>query len=323
MCGIVGYIGDRKATDVIIKGLRRLEYRGYDSAGIAILNQDKISLTKCEGKVNNLESLLDDKNTIGSMGLGHTRWATHGFPNDINAHPHQDNSGKFTLVHNGIIENYSTLRQLLKDNGINCKTETDTEVLVQFIGYLYKKDHLYFAEAVRLALNKVIGAYGIVVLCEDEPEKIIAARFGSPLVLGIGKDEMFVASDTSPIIEYTRNIIYLAEGELAVIEKSDYEVRNIHKNHIVNKEIEKIEYSLEQIEKGGYEHFMLKEIIEQPKSVSDALRGRINYHDGLVILGGIRFYTKHFGCKTNLHNCLWHFVACCFDWWFFNRGIAS
>ena len=313
MCGIVGYLGNKNAKDVIIKGLKRLEYRGYDSAGISTLNGGTMEITKTQGKVADLTKSISDNAHFGGLGIGHTRWATHGVPNDINAHPHSDNSGKFTLVHNGIIENYNSLKQLLKDNGISCKTDTDTEVLVQFMGYLYVKEKLDFVETVRMALNEVVGAYGIVVLCEDYPDMLIAARLGSPLLLGIGKDEYFVASDSSPIIEYTRNIIFLDEGELAVIKPDEYQVRNIKENHVIPKEVEEIKYNLEEIEKGGYDHFMLKEINEQAHTISEALRGRVNSEEVTVNLGGIYDWlqqildAKHIyitACGTSWHASL-------------------
>ena len=235
MCGIVGYLGNKEAKDVIIKGLKRLEYRGYDSAGISTLQNNKLEITKTQGKVSDLKDFLTDNSHLGGLGIGHTRWATHGPPNNLNAHPHRDNSRKFSLVHNGIIENYNSIKKLLKDNGTTCKTDTDTEVLVQFISYLYQKEKLDFVETVRLALNQVVGAYGIVVLCEDYPDMLIAARLGSPLLLGIGKDEYFVASDSSPIIEYTRNIVFLDEEELAVLQPEKYEVRDIKGNQVMSK----------------------------------------------------------------------------------------
>ncbi len=263
MCGIVGYIGDRKTTDVLLKGLQRLEYRGYDSAGISTMDGNKLSVIKCKGKVSDLTTLLEKDPLFGNMGIGHTRWATHGFPNDINAHPHLSATGIFTLIHNGIIENYYSIRKFLEEKGVAFTSETDTEVLVQFIEYYYKKNKSSFEEAVRSALKRVIGAYGILVMCSDEPGKMIAARLGSPLVLGLGNNEYFVASDASPIIEYTKNIVYLDEGEMAVISRNSYEVRNISENHIVDKDVEKVDFSLEQIEKGGYPHFMLKEYLNR------------------------------------------------------------
>ena len=287
MCGIVGYIGSKNAKEVIMKGLKRLEYRGYDSAGISTLYNNNLEITKVKGKVAKLHSSMNSDDHLGGVGIGHTRWATHGEPNKINSHPHWDESGNFALVHNGIIENYNALKQLLLDNGIVCKTETDTEVLVQFIGYLYKKEKLDFVETVRLALDEVVGAYGIAVLCKDYPDTIIAARFGSPLLLGIGENEYFIASDSSPIIEYTRKIVFLDEGELAVINSSNYQVINIKANMLVSKQVEEIKYNLVEIEKGGYDHFMLKEINEQAHTISEALRGRVNTENLTVNLGGI------------------------------------
>ena len=313
MCGIVGYLGNKSAKDVVIKGLKRLEYRGYDSAGISTLQNNKLEITKTQGKVSDLIAEISTGTHTGGLGIGHTRWATHGIPDDKNAHPHSDNSGKFTLVHNGIIENYQSLKQLLSNNGVTCKTDTDTEVLVQFMGYLHQKEKLDFIDTVRLALNQVVGAYGIVVLCEDYPDMLIAARLGSPLLLGIGKDEFFVASDSSPIIEYTRNIIFLDEGELAVITPDEYEVRNLSGNEIVTKEVEEIKYNLEEIEKGGYDHFMLKEINEQAYTISEALRGRVNSEESTVTLGGIYDWiqqildAKHIyitACGTSWHASL-------------------
>ena len=313
MCGIVGYLGNKSAKDVIIKGLKRLEYRGYDSAGISTLQNNKLEITKTQGKVSDLMAEISTDTHTGRLGIGHTRWATHGIPDNKNAHPHSDNSGKFTLVHNGIIENYQSLKQLLADNGITCKTDTDTEVLVQFMGYLHQKEKLDFVDTVRLALNQVVGAYGIVVLCEDYPDMLIAARLGSPLLLGIGEDEFFVASDSSPIIEYTRNIIFLDEGELAVIKPDEYQVRNISGNEVVPKKVEEIKYNLDEIEKGGYDHFMLKEINEQAYTISEALRGRVNSEESTVILGGIYDWiqqildAKHIyitACGTSWHASL-------------------
>ena len=287
MCGIIGYLGNRNAKDVLINGLKRLEYRGYDSAGIATIESSKFLISKTSGKVEDLVSKISKDLHKGKIGIGHTRWATHGKPNDFNAHPHSDNNKKFTIVHNGIIENYNSLKKLLESKGILCNSETDTEVLVQFISYLYNKRKLSFVETVRLALKEVVGAYGIVVMCEDEPGTLIAARLGSPLLLGVSDEEYFVASDSSPIIEYTRNIVFLDEGELAIVDKEGYEVRNIMENEIVSKEIEKIQYDLEEIEKGGYEHFMIKEINEQAHTVAESIRGRIDLDAMNVILGGI------------------------------------
>jgi glucosamine--fructose-6-phosphate aminotransferase (isomerizing) len=287
MCGIIGYLGSRSAKEVVIKGLKRLEYRGYDSAGIATLKDKSLEITKVQGKVSKLSSAINSDYHLGSMGIGHTRWATHGKPSQINAHPHWDDSKTFALVHNGIIENYNSLKQLLLDNGISCKTDTDTEVLVQFIAYIYKKENLDFIETVRLALNEVVGAYGIAIVCKDYPDTMIAARLGSPLLLGIGDSEYFIASDSSPIIEYTRNIVFLDEGELAEINYDNYQVRNIKANKVVSKQVKEIKYNLVEIEKGGYDHFMLKEINEQGRTISEALRGRINKENLSINLGGI------------------------------------
>jgi glucosamine--fructose-6-phosphate aminotransferase (isomerizing) len=310
MCGIVGYLGFRDPSEVIIKGLKRLEYRGYDSAGIALHSDSGIVTKKCAGKVKELEKLLTGSSENNSkLGIGHTRWATHGVPNTINAHPHSDTSGKITLVHNGIIENYGTLKKHLIDNGIECESDTDTEVLAQFIGYLYKKEKLSFSDTVRLALKEVVGAYGIAVLCEDEPDTMIAARFGSPLVLGIGENEWFIGSDTSPIIEYTRNIVFLDEGEMATITRSGFEVLNINENHIVTKDIEEIKYSLDEIEKSGFDFFMLKEIFEQPKSIKESMRGRIDIENHQVKLGGIQDWLQRIIDAKNL--CI---TACGTSW---------
>ena len=310
MCGIVGYLGHRDPSEVIIKGLKRLEYRGYDSAGIALHSDSGVVTKKCVGKVKELEKLLTGSSENNSkLGIGHTRWATHGVPNTINAHPHSDTSGKITLVHNGIIENYGTLKKHLIDNGIECESDTDTEVLAQFIGYLYKKEKLSFSDTVRLALKEVVGAYGIAVLCEDEPDTMIAARFGSPLVLGIGENEWFIGSDTSPIIEYTRNIVFLDEGEMATITRSGFEVLNINENHIVTKDIEEIKYSLDEIEKSGFDFFMLKEIFEQPKSIKESMRGRIDIENHQVKLGGIQDWIQRIIDAKNI------FITACGTSW--------
>jgi glucosamine--fructose-6-phosphate aminotransferase (isomerizing) len=313
MCGIVGYIGERTATDVILSGLKRLEYRGYDSAGVSTISSGKMHITKCKGKVSNLETQLQETPHDGNVGIGHTRWATHGPPNDTNAHPHSDSSGKISLIHNGIIENYASLKTYLENEGVEFKSDTDSEVLVQLIGHIYYNDGLSFFEAVRVALQQVVGAYGIVVLCDDEPDTVFTARLGSPLVLGVGEGEYFIASDSSPIIEYTRNIIFMDEGEIARITKDSHEFRKITENEIVSKDIEKIEYSLEQIEKGGYEHFMLKEIFEQSTSVKESMRGRVDNESGRVKLGGLSGWTQQIldadhimitACGTSWHASL-------------------
>ena len=286
MCGIVGYLGQRPAVEVLLNGLHRLEYRGYDSAGITVLTEGVLRTTKKKGKVQALESALPPPGGE-TIGLGHTRWATHGEPSDLNAHPHLDSSGRIALVHNGIIENHVALRQFLLDQGRTLHSETDTEVLVEYISYVLAVNDVTFPEAVRLALTRVVGAYGVAALCLDNPEEMVAARLGSPLLLGVGDGEMLVASDASPIIEYTRNVVYLADGELAVISRGSYEVRNIQQNVPVAKIEQQIDLTLEQIEKGGYPHFMLKEIMEQVDTIPDALRGRVDFARDRVVLGGL------------------------------------
>ncbi|HIO36397.1 MAG TPA: glutamine--fructose-6-phosphate transaminase (isomerizing) [Candidatus Marinimicrobia bacterium] len=290
MCGIVGYIGNKDAVPILVQGLKRLEYRGYDSAGIATVDKGVNKVVKCEGKVRDLERLLDESTIRGSVGIGHTRWATHGVPNDINAHPHSDGSGKISLIHNGIIENYSTLREALEREGVEFQTDTDTEVLVQLIGKIYSADSLSFADSVQVALQDTVGTYGILAICSDEPDTLVGARLGSPLVLGLGDGEQFLASDASPIISYTRNVVFLGDGDLVEINKSNYEVRRIGDNKPVNKVIERIEYNLEEIEKGGFPHFMLKEIHDQVHTITDTMRGRLSLETGTAHLGGIADY---------------------------------
>ncbi len=287
MCGVVGYIGNEDAVPILIDGLKRLEYRGYDSAGIATAENGDVQLLKCEGKVADLEKLLDESTVRGNVGIGHTRWATHGVPSDLNAHPHSDMSGKISLIHNGIIENYNTLREALEKEGVIFSTETDTEVLVQLIGKVYASDSLTFSEAVQSALQDVVGTYGIAAICSDEPETVIGARLGSPLVLGVGENENFLASDASPIIPHTRNVVYLDDGDLVEMKRDSYEVRRIRDNSPINKVMEQIEYNLEEIEKGGYPHFMLKEIHEQTNTLTDTMRGRLSPESGTAHLGGI------------------------------------
>ena len=289
MCGIVGYIGSKEAKSIVLNGLKRLEYRGYDSSGISTLEEKLIVTSKCKGKISALSSKVDNKNHKGTIGIGHTRWATHGKPNQVNAHPHHDQDNKFSLIHNGIIENHFTIKQFLLDKGVVFNSETDSEVLVQFISYLYKEHKLTFFDAVKLALKEVVGAYGILVLCNDEPNKIIAAKNGSPLIVGIGDNEHFIASDTSAVIDFTRNILFLEDGEIVEIEKNCYKIKHIDHDELVSKKIKKIEYSLEEIEKGDYEHFMLKEIFEQPQSIADSFRGRI-LGNNRIKLGGIEDY---------------------------------
>ncbi len=285
MCGIVAYVGDRTAYPILIKGLQRLEYRGYDSAGIALLNGET-HVYKCKGKVKDLELLSKDQDISGTIGMGHTRWATHGEPNDVNAHPHQSMNGKFFVVHNGIIENYSHLRKELTNRGYVFKSETDTEVLSNLIENIYLEQKVSAELAVRLALTRVVGAYGLVITCEDEPGQLIAARKGSPLVIGVGDNEYFLASDATPIVEYTDQVLYLNDEEVAVIRQDSLELKNLH-NDSKTPDIKKISLSIDHIDKGDYEHFMLKEIHEQPVTIQDTFRGRISMDESKIFLGGI------------------------------------
>ncbi len=286
MCGIVAYIGPKEAYPILVKGLKRLEYRGYDSAGIALLNGD-LSILKKEGKVSVLEQFAADKDKHGNIGIGHTRWATHGVPCDRNAHPHVSNSGNLAIIHNGIIENYGALKTELEGRGYSFTSDTDTEVLLNLIEDIQTAENTSIEEAVRIALNEVVGAYAIVVIDKREPNKLIAARKGSPLVIGVGKDEFYVASDASPIIEYTKHVVYLNDEEFAVLNRNGLldikTLGNIQKSPY----IQKLEMDLEKIEKGGYEHFMLKEIYEQPQVVLDCMRGRMNAEQGWIKLGGV------------------------------------
>ncbi len=285
MCGIVGYIGQRQASDLLVKGLRRLEYRGYDSAGVAIVNGE-LSVRKKEGKVDELAKLLDANPVSGQVGVGHTRWATHGAPNDVNAHPHTSSDGSFAIIHNGIIENYGAIKKQLLAKGYTFESETDTEVLALFIEEIVKETGLDFAESIRQALTQVSGAYGIVAIHRDEPDQLVVARNGSPLLLGVGDGEHFVGSDASPFIEFTRNVVYLADGEMAVVKRDGFEVSEIA-GKPVSKQVHELEWDLEEIEKGGYEHFMLKEIMEQPESIANAMRGRVLADEGRIKLGGL------------------------------------
>jgi glucosamine--fructose-6-phosphate aminotransferase (isomerizing) len=289
MCGIVGYIGNKQASPLIVKGLRRLEYRGYDSAGISTIEDDVFYTSKCKGKIQDLENLSSISNHNSTLGIGHTRWATHGEPNLNNAHPHHDQNKNFSLIHNGIIENHYSIKEYLIQKGVQFESDTDTEVLVQFIGYLYNTKKLSFYETVKLALQEVVGTYGIVIMCKDEPGKLIAAKNGSPLLLGIGDDEFFLASDVSAILDSTRNILYLDDGEIIQIEKDSYKINHLHHEHEIIKDIKEIEFTLDQIEKGDYKHFMLKEIFEQPKAMLESMRGRIDSNNN-VKLGGVSDY---------------------------------
>lgn len=291
MCGIVGYIGERDAYEVLIKGLKRLEYRGYDSAGIALYNGKDFNVYKCHGKVSDLEAHVTDKDTSGKVGIGHTRWATHGEPNDTNAHPHVSMNGKFTMIHNGIIENYAKLKQNLEEKGYTFKGETDSEVLVNFIEYLYIDNHSNDEnftpdDAVRAALQMVEGAYGIVVMSADDPETLIVARKGSPIVIGLGNGEYFVASDASPIIEYTNSVIYLNDLDVATISRTGFNLANL-KDRRAKIDIQKVDMRLDEIEKNGFDHYMLKEIYEQPRAIADTYRGRLSLDSKNLTLGGL------------------------------------
>jgi glutamine-fructose-6-phosphate transaminase (isomerizing) len=310
MCGIVGYIGNKEAYPIIINGLKRLEYRGYDSAGF-VVNAGKFISEKTKGKVSDLEE-KSAKDTLSgaTFGIGHTRWATHGVPNDVNSHPHFSNSGKLVIVHNGIIENYQPIKQRLLKEGYVFHSDTDTEVLINFIEYIKNKKQLSLEEAVRYALNEVVGAYAIAVMEEDHPSKMVVARLGSPLVIGIGENEFYIASDASPFIEYTQNALYLEDGEMATIEfNQEIQVRKIHNNEEVDPTIQELKLSIDAIEKGGYEHFMLKEIFEQPQSIQDTMRGRL-LEDHTTKISGINNNLKQFlsadrivivACGTSWH----------------------
>ncbi|MCK9422392.1 MAG: glutamine--fructose-6-phosphate transaminase (isomerizing) [Bacteroidales bacterium] len=291
MCGIVAYIGPRDAYPILLKGLHRLEYRGYDSAGICLLNND-IRVFKCKGKVSELEEFVTGKNISGTIGMAHTRWATHGEPNQINAHPHLSQNKTLAIIHNGIIENYAVLRSELKNRGYQFASDTDTEVLIHLIEDIILNEHVPVEEAVRIALNQVIGAYAIVILAKEFPDKIIAARKGSPMVIGIGEGEFFIASDATPIIEYTDHVVYLNDEEIAIIERGqDLKIKTI-KNKNQTPYIQKLELNLSEIEKGGFDHFMLKEIYEQSRSIHDSMRGRLHVDQGIVTLGGIQNYEQ-------------------------------
>ncbi len=291
MCGIVAYLGERDAYHVVLKGLKRLEYRGYDSAGIAISADDQLKLFKKKGNVSDLESFIEGKDLSGGAAIGHTRWATHGEPTDNNAHPHLSSDGSLAIIHNGIIENYSSIKQELINKGHVFKSDTDSEVAIHFIEDIQKNNHCALDEAVRIALTKIVGAYAIVIADKHDPDLLIAARKGSPLVIGVGKGEYFLASDATPIVEYTNEVVYLNDYEIAVLRKSGMILKNIEDVQ-TNPYVQTIDLELDAIEKGGYKHFMLKEIFEQPKSIQDALRGRLNAAKGDLALGGIRDYVN-------------------------------
>lgn len=311
MCGIVGYIGTRQVCPLLLKGLKRLEYRGYDSAGMVWYDKKTFVHQKTAGKVADLEARLQGTPQKGSMGIGHTRWATHGVPNDVNSHPHFSNSGDLVMVHNGIIENYESLRKELTTRGYTFQSETDTEVLINLIEDIQKSKNLKLGKAVQIALNQVVGAYAICVMDLKKPNEIVAARLGSPLTIGIGKDEFFIASDTSPFIEYTNNVVYLQDEEMAVVRThKPLRIRKIKDDKEVNPYVQELQLNLEQIEKGGYDHFMLKEIYEQPQAVKDTFRGRLHSKKGLIRMAGIEDNINRFlnarrivivACGTSWH----------------------
>lgn len=307
MCGIVAYLGHRRAHEVILKGLKRLEYRGYDSAGIALLNGG-LNIYKKKGKVTELEQSLQGMTLDCNIGIGHTRWATHGEPNDVNAHPHSSGSKRLAIIHNGIIENYTALREDLVNKGHNFLSETDTEVLIHFIEDVQQRNNCSLVEAVRLALHSVVGAYAIVVLSLDDPTQLVAARKGSPLVIGVGKNEYFLASDATPIVEYTNEVVYLNDREIAVINADGLTIKTVE-DIPMTPFIHTLELALEAIEKGGYDHFMLKEIFEQPRSIRDCMRGRLDARSGRLVLGGIRDYVD---AMANAERII--IVACGTSW---------
>jgi glucosamine--fructose-6-phosphate aminotransferase (isomerizing) len=309
MCGIVAYVGNREAYPLILKGLKRLEYRGYDSSGVALLENGELNIYKKKGKVSDLEAAFSGKELKSTTGIGHTRWATHGEPNDRNAHPHYSNNRKLAIIHNGIIENYSAIKKKLSDKGHVFLSDTDTEVLVHFIEDIQSETGHSLEEAVRLALREVVGAYAIVIMSVDHPEQLIAARKGSPLVIGIGENEYFFASDATPIIEYTKDVVYLDDFQIAVVRDNKLSIQNLDNLETIPY-IQKLEMELETIEKGGYDHFMIKEIFEQPRSIADSMRGRLRADEGHLSLGGLGDYLDKLaqssrivivGCGTSWH----------------------
>ncbi|MFH4963614.1 glutamine--fructose-6-phosphate transaminase (isomerizing) [Gaetbulibacter sp. M235] len=312
MCGIVGYIGPREAYPIIIEGLKRLEYRGYDSAGIALFDGNDLKVCKTKGKVIDLENKSQKEiSNTGHLGIGHTRWATHGVPNDVNSHPHYSNSGNLVIIHNGIIENYDTLKKELSSRGYTFKSDTDTEVLVNLIEDVKNKENVKLGKAVQIALNQIIGAYAIAVFDKTHPDEIVIARLGSPLAIGVGKNEYFIASDASPFIEYTKNAIYLEDEEMAIIRlNKDIKVRKIKDDSTVDPYVQALKMNLDQIEKGGFDHFMLKEIYEQPKAISDTYRGRLNREEAIIKMSSVEDNMKKFlaadriiivACGTSWH----------------------
>lgn len=314
MCGIVGYIGDRKAFPILVNGLKRLEYRGYDSSGVALAQNGTIALYKKQGMVKEMEAHAASHDVSGSTGIAHTRWATHGQPSDHNAHPHISNNGNLVLVHNGIIENYQALKELLIEKGYAFHSETDTEVLVNFIQYIQTEENCTLRKAVRLALTQVIGAYAICIYDKDAPEEIVVAKLGSPLVIGLGKDEKFIGSDATPFLEYTKDAIYLEDGEMASVSAGgDLDIRLIESDQTVDAKIHQLQMDLESIEKGGYDYFMMKEIYEQPRAIYDTFRGRLLPEQGMIKMSGLEEYADRFrnadriiitACGTSWHSAL-------------------
>ena len=310
MCGIVGYIGYREAYPIVIKGLKRLEYRGYDSAGIMLYDGKELKISKTKGKVSDLEEKSKEINISGTIGIGHTRWATHGVPNDVNSHPHVSNSGNLAIIHNGIIENYEPLKKELLKRGYTFNSDTDTEVLVNLIEEVQKKENFKLGKAVQVALNQVVGAYAICVFDKNNPDEIVVARLGSPLAIGVGENEFFVASDASPFIEYTSNAIYLEDEEMAIVRlHKPLKIRKIKDDSLVDPYIQELQMNLEQIEKGGYDHFMLKEIYEQPNVIKDTYRGRLHANLGLIQMAGVEDNIEKF-----LHAERIIIIACGTSW---------
>lgn len=308
MCGIVGYVGHRNALDILIKGLERLEYRGYDSAGVSLIENSDVKVFKCKGKVADLKNELKGQDTKGTTGIGHTRWATHGVPNNVNAHPHYSSDSRLAMVHNGIIENYEALKVQLIEKGHVFMSDTDTEVFIHFIEQVQKDNNCALDAAVRIALNEVVGAYAIVITSKDNPGQLVAARKGSPLVIGVGEKEFFLASDATPIVEYTKDVVYIKDEEVVLLKDGNMTITDI-KNEIQTPYLQTLELELEAIEKGGYDHFMMKEIMEQPKSVADCLRGRVIASKDHVKLGGI---FNHFDDLLNANRII--IVACGTSW---------
>ena len=311
MCGIVGYIGHRETYPIILKGLQRLEYRGYDSAGIALYDGKNIKLSKTKGKVADLKERLENEiSTVGNLGIGHTRWATHGVPNDVNSHPHYSNSGDLVIIHNGIIENYEAIKTELKKRGYTFKSDTDTEVLINLIEEVKKQQDVKLGKAVQIALNEVVGAYAIAVFDKNKPNEIVVAKLGSPLAIGVGDEEFFIASDASPFIEFTKNAIYLEDEEMAVVRLGKkIKIRKIKDDSLVSPLMQELKFNLEQIEKGGFEHFMLKEIYEQPHAIRDTYRGRLLAKEGIIRMSGVENHKEKF---LNANRII--IVACGTSW---------